>query len=133
MLQAILGAKRLAMIILLILLGYASAQLVISSTRSGATLMALVVLSATLTMLFTPVWYIPWIRSLGLPGWLVAFLPTTAMYLVVVQHYSEASISPVFVAGVGALCLVPAALAWLVSVSLMRRFQQKGSAEKVGK
>jgi hypothetical protein len=93
--RVILLAKQMAVLALLGFAGYTSAQFVITRTWGGW-LMALVVLSATLPWLSTPVCYIPWIRSLRMPCWLVSLLPTIVMYLVVVYQYSITSVSYVF-------------------------------------
>lgn len=122
MLRVMLLTKRITVVGLLGFAGYTSAQFVIGFTW-GSAAFALVVLSWTLPWLFTPAWYIPWIRSLGMPCWLVSLLPTIVMYLVVTYHYSPTSISSVLL--IGGLSLVPAIAAWLLSQTAMRSVQQQ--------
>lgn len=115
-------AKQLVVLAAPGFVGYLSSLFVIHAGISGPIVLGM--LSVALTMLFTSGWHLSWIRSLRLPCWLVSFLASTVMYIGAVCHYSIASPSMSSISNfliVGAICFVPAFIAWLVALSMMRQ------------
>jgi hypothetical protein len=136
------SAKQLAVLALLVSVGCLAAQPIIDSGWGAVG--GLLILSSSLTMLFTFIWHIPWLRRLGMPCWLVSFLPALVMYIDAVSHfmylnassyhsysvkyyYSLKTLSNFFL-GL-AIVFVPSLLVWLVALSMMRRFQEERERE----